>query len=63
MGKIECINNEKVCIKSATKLMEQLNVHKTGCAGALNDVIIRNAIAFGDDKAGMQLAIETEDQR
>ena len=62
MGKIECINNEKVCIKSATKLMEQLNVHKMGCAGALNDVSIRNAIAFGDDKAGMQLAIETEDQ-
>lgn len=61
MGKIECISNEKVCIKSATKLMEQLNVHEKNNAVAL-DTGIRNIIAFGNDKVGMQLAAETEEQ-
>ncbi|MDE5577085.1 MAG: hypothetical protein K2J11_06835 [Oscillospiraceae bacterium] len=61
MGKIECMCNENVCIRSATKLMEQLNVHEKTDAAAL-DSCIRSIVAFGNDKVGMQLAAETEEQ-
>lgn len=61
MSKIECISNEKVCIKSATKLMEQLNVHEQSNAAA-PDLNIAGIKAFGSDKTGMYLAIETEEQ-
>lgn len=61
MGKIECICNEKVRIRSATKLMEQLNVHEKTDTVAL-DAGICNITAFGNDKVGMQLAAETEEQ-
>lgn len=61
MGKIEYIENERVCIKSATKLMEQLYVHEQS-SDEVSNLNIISIKAFGNDKVGIYLAMETEEQ-
>lgn len=60
MGKIECIKTEHACIKSATKLMEQLDVCEKGSAGT-GDVKITDMHPFGNGKAGICIAANTEE--
>lgn len=61
MGKIECFRNDKVCVKSATKLMEQLSVCQSG-SEIPGDVEIADMQPFGNDKTGMRIAVETKEQ-
>lgn len=60
MGQMECFQNDMVCIKSATKLMEQLNVCEKN-RQVTQASVIKDMLLFGNDKIGMHLTVETPD--
>lgn len=57
MGNIESFQINGMCVKSATKLMEQLNVNQKGVSD-IKISEIKNIYPFGNDKSGMFIVSE-----
>lgn len=57
MGKIESVHINGMCVKSATKLMEQLNIYQKDVPDVKISEI-KNIYPFGNDKSGMFIAAE-----